>query len=61
MYPKTYRILSDAVEAGVKYGWRRVFKYTDQPDDESACDQIADAVMSEISEMFDFDDVNTGV
>ena len=40
MKPKTYPILVEAVENGVKYGYHRAHKHNDNPDQ----DQITDAI-----------------
>jgi hypothetical protein len=47
--------LTRAVEDGVAYGWMRAHKYIDQPDEVDVRDAIAQAVISEICEWFDFD------
>jgi hypothetical protein len=55
--PKTYRILTEAVENGVKYGYHRSYKHTDDPDPEQMQDTIVTAVMNEIFEWFDIDNM----
>jgi len=55
--PKTYRILSEAVENGVRYGHYRSYKHTDDPDPEQVKDTIINSVMNEIFEWFDIDDL----
>jgi len=55
--PKTYRILSEAIENGVKYGYHRSHKHTDDPDPEQVKDTIITCVMNEIFEWFDIDDL----
>ena len=55
--PKTYRILTEAVESGVQYGYHRAYKHTDNPDPEQMKDTIITAVMNEIFEWFDIDDI----
>lgn len=52
---RSYDIISDAVEAGVRRGWNRAHKHTDKPDDETVIDSIASHVMGEISERIDWD------
>lgn len=49
-----YRLMSEAVERGVAYGWRRAHKHTDSPTDDAGADAIREAVMSEIAEAFVF-------
>lgn len=51
-----YRVLAEAVEAGVSYGWHRAHKHTDTPDREAIQQAIIDAVLLECSERFVFPD-----
>lgn len=51
-----YDILSRAIEEGVTYGWQRAHKHTDTPSTEQVCEEIKQAVMNAISEVFFFDD-----
>lgn len=61
MKANEYRVLSDCVERGVNYGYRRAFKYVENPDEEAIKDAIENAVMSEICEYFGFaEDKGTG-
>lgn len=55
MKPKTYPILVDAVENGVKYGYHRAHKHNDNPDREQITDAIISAVLNEICEWFEID------
>lgn len=54
--PKTYPLLVDAVENGVKYGYHRAHKHNDNPDQDQITDAIINAVINEIFEWFDIDD-----
>jgi hypothetical protein len=54
MKPNTYKILIDAVERGVQYGWNRAHKHTDAPEPHEVRSQIETSVMSEICEYFTF-------
>ena len=56
MKPKTYPILVEAVENGVKYGYHRAHKHNDNPDQDQITDAIINAVINEIFEWFDIDD-----
>lgn len=56
MKPKTYRVLSEAVENGIKYGWHRAHKYDEEPDSVDIHAALHNAIMNEISEYFEFDD-----
>ena len=55
MKPKIYMILSQAVEEGVKRGYRRAFKHVECPSETSIIESIDSAVMSSILEYFTFD------
>ena len=54
MKAKARRVLEQAIEEGVSYGWRRAYKYTDSPSDESVKSSICENVMSHIDTWFDF-------
>jgi hypothetical protein len=56
MKPRTYKILGDAVESGIRYGWNRGHKHTDQPDRDLLMAEIYNAVMYEIDQVFSFED-----
>jgi len=51
-----YEIIHRAVEAGLQYGYRRAFKYSDGPDAEHIRTVALDAIMLELSEVLDFGD-----
>jgi len=55
MKPKIYTILAQAVEDGVKRGYRRAFKHVENPSEESIIDAVDTAVMGSILEYFTFD------
>jgi hypothetical protein len=56
MKPKFRVILDQAIEEGVRRGYHRAYKHTDDPTDEAVINTIEDCVMSAIYEYFDFDD-----
>jgi hypothetical protein len=56
MKPKTYRILSEAVEKGIRYGWHRAHKHNEEPDQVEIQGALHNAIMFEISEYFELDD-----
>jgi hypothetical protein len=56
MRAKEYSVLVDCVERGVVSGWNRAYKHSDTPTTSYVHEQIADAVLLEISEYFTFDD-----
>ncbi len=58
MKPKFRVILEQAIEEGTRRGYRRAFKYNEEPTEEVICDTIEDCVMSQIYEYFTFDDEN---
>ena len=60
MKPKFRVILEQALEEGVKRGYRRAFKHIDDPTEESICQHIEEQVMSSLYEYFDFDEENDG-
>ena len=56
MKPKFHVILSQAIEEGVKRGYRRAYKHNEDPSEEVICDTIEECVMGAIYEYFTFDD-----
>ena len=56
MKPKLNVILEQALEEGVKRGYRRAFKHIEDPTEESICQHIEEQVMSSLYEYFDFDE-----
>ena len=56
MKPKFLVILEQALEEGVKRGYRRAFKHIEDPTEESICQHIEDQVMSSLYEYFDFNE-----
>ena len=54
--PKTYTILVEAVENGVRYGINRSFKHTDNPSKDHIIQEVETAVINEILEWFDIVD-----
>lgn len=56
MKPKIRVILEQAIENGVKRGYRRAFKYVENPAEDTILESIEDCVMSEIYEYFTFDE-----
>lgn len=56
MRVKEYNVLVDCVERAVVMGMNRAYKHSDTPAPAYINEQIADAVLLEISEYFTFDD-----
>lgn len=64
---KPYNLLEDAIEGGIKWGIRRVFKHRDKDtitEEELVSDQhvetILNYIMIEIAERFDFPEPSEG-
>jgi len=51
----TYKVLSEAVEHGITYGWRRAHKHSEDPSEQVIQGEIFSAIMLEISEYFSFE------
>ena len=58
MKPKFRVILEQAIEEGVRMGYRRAFKHIENPPEVSICQHIEEQVMSSIYEYFTFDEEN---
>jgi len=56
MKPKFRVILEQAIEEGVRYGYRRAHKHIENPTGEQICEHIEEQVMSSLYEYFTFDD-----
>jgi hypothetical protein len=56
MRVKTYDVLQQAISDGIMYGWNRAHKHTDDPDESHIQDQILQAILLEIDQVFTFDD-----
>jgi hypothetical protein len=54
MKPKFGVILDQAIEEGVKRGYRKAFKHIEDPTEESICQHIEEQVMSSLYEYFEF-------
>jgi len=59
MKAKEYNLITQCVETGVMLGWNRAHKYDENPDPEAIRDAIEQAVLNEICEWFDFEEVKT--
>jgi hypothetical protein len=59
MKPKFRVILEQAIEEGVRYGYRRSHKHLESPTEEQICEHIEEQVMSSIYEYFTFDEENS--
>ena len=54
MKPKLLPVLEMCIENGLTHGYRRAFKYNDNPTEEQITDQIKQSIMNELYEWFDF-------
>jgi hypothetical protein len=59
MKAKEYNLITQCVETGVMLGWNRAHKHDATPDPEAIRDAIEQAVLNEICEWFDFEEVKT--
>lgn len=49
-----YKVLMEAVEQGVHYGWNRAHKHDDNPSPATIKNQIEQEVLTQICEYFEF-------
>jgi hypothetical protein len=56
MKPKFRVILEQAIEEGVRMGYRRAFKHVENPSESTIIEHIEEQVMSSIYEYFTFDE-----
>ena len=59
MKAKEYNLITQCVETGVMLGWNRAHKHDATPEDEAIRNTIEMAVLNEICEWFDFEEVKT--
>ena len=52
----SYAILSDQIENSINLGYRRAFKHTDNPEEETIKKAIYTAIMNDLWEILIFDD-----
>jgi hypothetical protein len=53
-----YAILSECIDRGINLGWNRAHKHVEDPSEEVIKNAIYDAVTSEITEYFSFEENN---
>ena len=58
MKPKFLPVLEMCIENGLSYGYRRAFKHTDDPTEDQITQAIKDAIMLELYEWFDMENIN---
>lgn len=58
LFPRAnkYRIIVEAVDRGIQYGFNRAHKHTDRPSSDYIKEQILNAIMNEICEVFLLDE-----
>ena len=56
MKPKFRVILEQAIDEGVRYGYRHAHKHVENPTEGAIIEHIEDAVMSSIYEYFTFEE-----
>lgn len=58
MKPKTSVVLEHCIETGLRLGYTRAFKHTDNPDEYTIIGKQHDAIMEEIYQWFDMENMN---
>jgi len=53
-----YRVIDDAIDRAVRYGYNRAHKYADNPSEDLTIQEIHRAVMNELCEILNFDNEN---
>lgn len=59
--PKSLFVLEMCIEAGVRLGYHRAHKHTDNPDEGTVCSKIEQAIWEEIHQWFDIEDTKNVV
>ncbi len=59
MRPKFHKILEQAINEGVSYGYRRAHKHIENPTEGAIIDSVVEQVMNSLDEWFDFEDNET--
>lgn len=57
MKPKIYPVLEMCLENGITLGYNRAFKHNDHPTEDAIKESIHKAILNEIYEWFDFEDI----
>lgn len=58
MKPKFNMVLEQCIETGLKLGYNRAFKHSDNPDEYTIQGKQFDAIMEEIYQWFDMENMN---
>lgn len=51
-----YKVIDDAVDKGIRYGYHRSYKHVEQPSEDLMIEEIRRAVMNELCEILKFDE-----
>lgn len=54
MQADEYRVMEQAIEEGVNFGFARAYKYHDAPSEDHMKEAVKDAVMASICDWFNF-------
>lgn len=55
MKARTFPVLDQCIETGIRLGWNRAHKHTDTPTPENVQQAISAAIWNELYEWFEFD------
>lgn len=58
MKPRFNMVLEQCIETGLKLGYNRAFKHSDNPDEHTIQSKQFDAIMEEIYQWFDMENMN---
>jgi len=53
-----YNLMQEAIQRGIEYGYNRAFKHEDEPSADKIKIQIENSIMTEICEVFSFNEYN---
>ena len=53
---KAYEVMARAVEEGFRRGWVRAHKYVEKPEEAQIEEDVTNAILGEICEVFSFDE-----
>lgn len=51
-----YKIISDVIESGIRYGYRHAHKHVENPSEDAIIEQIHLSIMNELCEIINFDE-----
>ena len=51
-----YKVIQDAVERGVRYGYSRAHKHVEHPGEEHLCQEVYTSVMNELCDLLKFEE-----